>query len=132
MQKTMSVSQLIHSLGKELDDLRTRVASLEGLLGVVGVEASAQKSSNVDESCRMCGITWQLGVTCYPAHMAGKRHKKNLAKLSKVDPPSPTPGATYSGSDSDAVPTLVLADTVKSKVSVKLPIMLNIDLAKVV
>ena len=99
----MSIRELIPSLGKELDELRARVASLEGLFGVgdelharlscleglLGTGASAQKSSKADESCRMCGITWQLGATCYPQHMAGKRHRKNLAKLPKVPSHSP-------------------------------------------
>ena len=101
--KMMSIRELIPSLGKELDELRARVASLEGLFGVgdelharlscleglLGIGASAQKSSKADESCRMCGITWQLGATCYPQHMAGKRHRKNLAKLPKVPSHSP-------------------------------------------
>ena len=51
----MSIRELIPSLGKELDELRARVASLEGLLRVGGV--SAQKSSNTDRSCKVCGIT---------------------------------------------------------------------------
>ena len=103
VRKMMSIRQLIPSLGKELDELRARVASLEGLFGVgdelharlscleglLGTGASAQKSSKADESCRMCGITWQLGATCYPQHMAGKRHRKNLAKLPKVPSHSP-------------------------------------------
>ena len=88
--KMMSISQLISSLGKELDDLRARVASLEGLLGVAGV--SDEKSSNTEGSCRMCGITWQLGVTCLPQHMAGRRHKANLARANlarlSINPPS--------------------------------------------
>ena len=101
--KMISIRELIPSLGKELDELRARVASLEGLFGVgdelharlscleglLGTGASAQKSSKADESCRMCGITWQLGATCYPQHMAGKRHRKNLAKLPKVPSHSP-------------------------------------------
>ena len=88
--KMMSTSQLISSLGKELEDLRARVASLEGLLGVSGV--SAETSSNTEGSCRMCGITWQLGVTCLPQHMAGRRHKANLARANLArlsnNPPS--------------------------------------------
>ena len=87
----MSISQLIPYLEKQLDDLRARVASLESLHGVEGV--SAQKSSSSEGSCSMCGITWQLGVTCFSQHMAGKRHKANLARanlarLSNNNPPS--------------------------------------------
>ena len=86
VQKMMSIRELIPSLGKELDELRARLASLEGLFGVGGV--SAQKSSGGDRSCSICGISWQLGVACFPQHMAGKRHKGNLEKLSNIPPPS--------------------------------------------
>ena len=94
----MSIRQLIPSLGKELDELYARVASLEALLGVGGL--SAQKSSKADRSCRICGITWQLGKVCFAQHMTGKRHKKNLAKLSKIPPPSvkvPPPSSSSHG-----------------------------------
>ena len=95
----MSIRQLIPSLGKELDELCARVASLEGLLGIGGV--SPQKSSNADGSCRICGITWQLGMKCFAQHMTGKRHKKNLAKLSNIPPPSssklPSPSSSLCG-----------------------------------
>ena len=86
VRKMMSIRELIPSLGKELDELRARVASLEGLFGVGGV--SAQKSSGGDRSCSICGISWQLGVACFPQHMVGKRHKGNLEKLSNIPPPS--------------------------------------------
>ena len=89
----MSIIQLIPSLRIELDNLCARVATLEGLLGVSGV--SAQKSSNSDGSCRMCGITWQLGVTDLPQHMAGKRHKANLARISNPPPSSPKKGTGH-------------------------------------
>ena len=73
----MSVRQLIPSLGKELDYLYARISYLEGMLGV-GVPSEA------DRSCKPCGITWQLGLTCFPQHMAGRRHNKMLmAKQSK-------------------------------------------------
>ena len=76
----MSVRQLIPSLGKELDDLYARISYLEGILGV-GVPSEA------DRSCKPCGITWQLGLTCFPQHMAGRRHNKMLmAKQSKNSP----------------------------------------------
>ena len=77
----MSVRQLIPSLGKELDDLYARISHLEGILGV-GVPSEA------DRSCKPCGITWQLGLTCFPQHMAGRRHNKMLmAKQTKNPPP---------------------------------------------
>lgn len=95
----MSIRQLIPSLGKELDELCARVAFLEGLLGIGGV--SPQKSFNADGSCRICGITWQLGMKCFAQHMTGKRHKKNLAKLSNIPPPSssklPSPSSSLCG-----------------------------------
>ena len=87
----MSIEQLIPSLGKELNKLRARLAHVEELLGV-GV--SVEKSSNVDRSCLICGITWQMGVTSVPQHMVGRRHRANMEKLSKFPPPpfkAPTP-----------------------------------------
>ena len=87
----MSIEQLIPSLGKELNKLRARLAHVEELLGV-GV--SVKKSSNVDRSCLICGITWQMGVTSVPQHMVGRRHRANMEKLSKFPPPpfkAPTP-----------------------------------------
>jgi len=99
----MSIRELIPSLGKELDELRARVASLEGLFGIGGI--SARKSSGADRSCRICGITWQLGVTCFPRHMAGKRHKGNMEKLSNIPPPSLTkPLVEHSVPGSDLAP----------------------------
>ena len=91
----MSIKQLISSLGQELDDLRARVASLEGLLGVGGV--SAQKSSDADGSCRICGITWQLCEASFPQHMAGKRHKKNLERLFNTNSNVLTPSSSKKG-----------------------------------
>jgi len=76
----MSVRQLIPSLGKELDDLYARVSYLEGMLGV-GVPSEA------DRSCKPCGITWQLGLTCFPQHMAGRRHNKMLMAKQSKNPP---------------------------------------------
>ena len=87
----MSIEQLIPSLGKELNKLRARLAHVEELLGV-GV--AVEKSSNVDRSCLICGITWQMGVTSVPQHMVGRRHRANMEKLSKFPPPpfkAPTP-----------------------------------------
>ena len=55
----MSIRQLIPSLGAELDELCARLSCVEELLGV-GV--LSRKNSNADESCRICGITWQLGA----------------------------------------------------------------------
>ena len=55
----MSVRQLIPSLGAELDELCARLSCVEELLGV-GV--LSRENSNADESCRICGITWQLGA----------------------------------------------------------------------
>ena len=81
LHHVMSVRQLIPSLGKELDDLYARVSYLEEILGV-GVPSEA------DRSCKPCGITWQLGLTCFPQHMAGRRHNKMLmAKQTKNPPP---------------------------------------------
>ena len=76
----MSVRQLIPSLGKELDDLCARISYLEGMLGV-GVPSEA------DRSCKPCGITWQLGLTCFPQHMAGRRHNKMLMAKQFKNPP---------------------------------------------
>ena len=92
----MSIEQLIPSLGKELNELRSRLAHVEELLGV-GV--SVEKSSNVDRSCLICGITWQMGVTSVPQHMVGRRHRANMEKLSKFPPPpfkAPTPSSKIS------------------------------------
>ena len=91
----MSIKQLISSLGQELDELRARVASLEGLLGVGGV--SAHKSSDADGSCRICGITWQLCEASFPQHMAGKRHKKNLERLFNTNSNVLTPASSKKG-----------------------------------
>ena len=55
----MSIRQLIPSLGAELDELCARLSCVEELLGV-GV--LSRENSNADESCRICGITWQLGA----------------------------------------------------------------------
>ena len=55
----MSIRQLIPSLGAELDELCARLSCVEELLGV-GV--LSRKNSNADVSCRICGITWQLGA----------------------------------------------------------------------
>ena len=63
LHHVMSVRQLIPSLGKELDDLYARVSYLEEILGL-GVPSEA------DRSCKLCGITWQLGLSCFPQHMA--------------------------------------------------------------
>ena len=80
LHHVMSVRQLIPSLGKELDDLYARISHLEGILGV-GVPSEA------DRSCKPCGITWQLGLTCFPQHMAGRRHNKMLMAKQSKNPP---------------------------------------------
>ena len=69
-----------------------------------------------------------LGVPCFHEHLAGKRHKKNLAKLSKVRSvssslrvSSPSKNRPFSSSapaaaSSNTVPTPIVSNAAKSKV----------------